>query len=333
MYRLKLAGLVVPVVAVSIFTTSYMFTKGMTFGVGFGFFGDPLIQPGLNWLNRKFPHWQKLLEIRNTILKGVPTNAQLTITLLRIGEANNAPLPPPPSAHAPPPDVPVDVSEKHLRATGSDWPLNATQEELDAAMAHDPAVPHQTSGMDIDQSKESKHGKKGSKILSFFKSGVKGTVETALGADKLKAKAGSEPAKGRLGAVVKDKEGDLTGPVDFSCRYHGKKGHAYITSKGTVPCISFSLDREIAEKGTLGREEELYPVWSVAITDIKEIKKVGGLGWKAKLVVGWALDREIADGIEITNKAGEKWVLTAMVLRDELFNRLIAMGGQKWESW
>jgi len=25
--------------------------------------------------------------------------------------------------------------------------------------------------------------------------------------------------------------------------------------------------------------------------------------------------------------------LTAIYLRDELFNRLVAMGGQKWESW
>jgi Protein of unknown function (DUF3292) len=54
-------------------------------------------------LNREFPNWQKLLEIRNTLLKGVPTNAQLTITLLRIGEANKAPLPPPPTSGIPPP--------------------------------------------------------------------------------------------------------------------------------------------------------------------------------------------------------------------------------------
>lgn len=58
-----------------------------------------------------------------------------------------------------------------------------------------------------------------------------------------------------------------------------------------------------------------------------------GLGWKAKLVVGWALDREVADGLEIVDKLGNHYVVTAMVLRDELFNRLIAMGGQKWEAW
>ena len=83
----------------------------------------------------------------------------------------------------------------------------------------------------------------------------------------------------------------------------------------------------------MGGHEHIDPVFSVAIGDIKEIKKIGGLGWKAKLVVGWAMDREIADGIEITDREGGKWTLTAIYLRDELFNRLVAMGGQKWESW
>ncbi|KAG9747138.1 hypothetical protein KCU59_g4643, partial [Aureobasidium melanogenum] len=333
LYRLRLAAVVVPLVAVSLFTSAYMFTKGVTFGIGFGFFGDPVIQPGLRWLNRTFPHWQKLLEIRNTLLKGVPTNAQLTITLLRIGEANKAPLPPPPHNKEPTPEVPTEITDEHLRAAGSDWPLNATQEELDEAMAHDPTTAHETSGADIDHSKDSKHGKKGHKLLSFFKGTVKGTVETALGADKLKAKAGSEPSKQRLGAVPKTKDYSVDGPVDFACRYHGKKGHTVISTRTTIPTVSFTLDKKVAEMGSLGREEELHPVWTIPIADIKELKKVGGLGWKAKLVVGWALDREVADGMEIVSKTGEAFTVTAMPLRDELFNRLVAMGGQKWEAW
>ena len=62
--RLRLAALLVPLLAASIFVTSYMFVKGVTFGIGFGFFGDPVIQPGIQWLNQKFPHWQKILELR-----------------------------------------------------------------------------------------------------------------------------------------------------------------------------------------------------------------------------------------------------------------------------
>jgi hypothetical protein len=309
-----------------------MFMKGVTFGIGFGFFGDPVIQRGLVYLNRRFPNWQKLLELRNTLLKGIPTNAQLTITLLRVGEANKAPLPPPPHIATAPPDRPAEISEKEFRATGADYPLNATQEELDEAMAHDPTTAHQTGGPDIDAAKDSKHGKKGSKILNFFKGTVRSGVETAIGADKLKAKVGDTHARNRLGAVPK-KDEDLTdGPVEFKARFEGHKGNVYITTKATIPCIAFSTDKTIEKIGSRDRED-LHPQWSIPVGDIVEIKKVGGYGWKAKLVIGWAMGREVADGMVITTRDGKTTRLTAMALRDELFNRLIAMGGQKWECW
>jgi len=64
-----------------------------------------------------------------------------------------------------------------------------------------------------------------------------------------------------------------------------------------------------------------------------EMKKVGGFGWKAKLVVGWAMGREVADGLIITDRQLNEYRIMALPLRDELFNRLVAMGGQKWECW
>jgi len=333
-YRLRLAAVVVPMLAASIFITSYMVVKGLTFGIGFGFFGDPIIQPGIKWLNSTYPNWQKLLELRNTLLKGVPTNAQLTITLLRLGEANKAPLPPPPGAGQAPPDEPAAITEEHLRSAGADEPLNATPEEIAAAMAHDANTPHEHTGDDVAASKDKPHGKKGSRLLGAFRSGVKGAVSSALGADHLKAKTGSSHAKQRLGVVPRDPKSDVSGPSDFKCRYNGHKGYVYIATKSTIPCVAFSMDKKIGTDSISGREErELHPVWSIPIGDIKELKKIGGLGWKAKLVVGWALDREVADGLEIVDKLGNHFIVTAMVLRDELFNRLVAMGGQKWEAW
>ncbi|KAF1978651.1 hypothetical protein BU23DRAFT_449367 [Bimuria novae-zelandiae CBS 107.79] len=341
-YRVRLAAVVAPLVLLSIFVTSYMFIKGLTFGVGFGFFGDPVIQPALKYLNRKFPNWQKLLELRNTLLKGVPTDAQLTITLLRIGEANKAPLPPPPHLAEPPPEKPADVSEKELRATGADYPLNATQEELNEAMTHDLNMAHETGGSDIDSAKTTKHGKKGTKILNFFRGTVKGGVETSIGADKVKAAVGDMHAKNRLGAVPRPDQNLKSGPVEFEARYQGHKGHVYITSKATIPCVAFSTDTSIEKIGTEERED-LHPQWSIPIGDIKELRKVGGYGWKAKLVVGWAMGREVADGLEIVLKdkptehgekiGSAKYKVTAVPLRDELFNRLVSMGGQKWECW
>jgi hypothetical protein len=97
--RIKLAAVLAPIFLISMFTNSYMFMKMNGLFVGFGIFADPLIWRALSYLNKEFPHWQKLLEIRNTLLKGVPTNAQLTVTLLRVGEANKAPLPPPPYSY------------------------------------------------------------------------------------------------------------------------------------------------------------------------------------------------------------------------------------------
>ena len=168
-YRLRLAGLVVPLLATSIFITSYMFMKGLTFGVGFAFFGDPIIQPGLELLNTKFPNWQKLLEVRNTILKGVPTNAQLTLTLLRVGEANKSPLPPPPTSGETPPEQPARVSTEELGEN-----LNVDHEDLQAAIEADPDVKHEVDGEDVAAAKGKSHGKKASRLLTAAKKTIKG---------------------------------------------------------------------------------------------------------------------------------------------------------------
>jgi hypothetical protein len=61
---MRLASVIIPIFGVSLFVTSYMFTKAVTLGLGFGFFGDPVISRGLDLLNRMIPDWQKLLELR-----------------------------------------------------------------------------------------------------------------------------------------------------------------------------------------------------------------------------------------------------------------------------
>lgn len=352
--RLRLASLVVPLLAISLVVTSYMYMKGVTFGVGFGFFGDPLISRGVTLLNEKFPNWQKLLELRNTVLKGVPTNAQLTITLLRVGEANKAPLPPPPQSGDIPPDETAHITEEQLDSTGADAPLGASPEEIRSttpphspanetkthtdtvlqaeAASNDPSAKTQVASSDVAASKDKTHGKKGSHVLGLFKTSVKASVETAIGTDRLKARAGSSAAKDRLGVLPKSAADLISGPIEFKARYKGKKGHVYIATKSTIPCVSFTTDHSVEKIGTQDRED-LHPQWSIAVGDVKEIKKIGGFGWKAKLVVGWALDRQVADGMEVMDKTGHMWKITAMPLRDELFNRLVAMGGQKWESW
>lgn len=166
-------------------------------------------------------NWQKLLELRNTVLKGVPTNAQLTLTLLRIAEQNRAPLPPPPNNDQPTEDKPATITDEHLRAAGGDPPLNATDRELNEAMEHEPGVANHSAGPDVDAAKRKSHTSKASHMLTAVKTSIKGSIETALGADHVKAKVGSERSKRRLGVVPGSRAGQLTGPVDFKCRYVG----------------------------------------------------------------------------------------------------------------
>ncbi|EPQ50194.1 hypothetical protein GLOTRDRAFT_50913, partial [Gloeophyllum trabeum ATCC 11539] len=277
--RFRLAGMIAPLVLGSLFLDERMVYRGTTFILGIAFFGQPVLVRGMEWFVRKVPNWRWYLEPRNTFLKGAPTNAQLTLTLLRIAEAHKAPLPPPPSrdAHEPPPERPTTPEEKP---------------------------------------------KKQHRLLNFIKGTARTGVSTILGVDQVRAKTiGDEHAKRRLGVLHghDHKSEHSEGPTAFNCRYEGKKGVAIISTQATSPCVSFE---------PAGKDD---PKWSVAISDIRELKKVGGLGAKGRLVVGYALGMEIVDGLEIVDREGKARLCTAVEKREELFNRLVALDGQKWE--
>ncbi|KAM0335032.1 hypothetical protein ACHAQA_000066 [Verticillium albo-atrum] len=310
--RLILAGVILPLFLASLLVTPHMAAKGFGFLVGFSFFGDPAIQRGVALIERKIPNWQHYIELRNTLLKGIPTNAQLTLTLLRIGERNKAPLPPPPRSDQAPPDQPHATAGEGLEHLGVD------QEEIDDAVQPDPELL-----APAESETPEKKQKKGHRIVNFIKSTAKGGINTTLTANKVKAKVGSHQAKDRLGVVKKvDQEDPAKGPVRFPARYGGKRGHAYITATATTPALSWTAEAEDA-----------HPKWSVTVGEIAEIQKLGGLGWKSKIVVGWATNREVADSLLIKDSTGGDYHLTAIETRDELFNRLAAMGSQMWEAW
>ena len=324
--RFRLGGILIPLIGVALLTPASIVVKGTTFITGAAFFGDPVMSRGLKLLNETIPNWMEYLDLRNSLLYGVPTNAQLTLTLLRIGEANKAPLPPPPKGGAAPSSAPPALH-------GDDVPMDVSHEEVQSAIH--PSSDSPPEHLEKKPAPPQKH-KAGSKILGFFKKSTKVTVEATLGADRLKATTGSAHAKNRLGVLPGAKEDLTSGPVDFKARYQGSKGYVYISTSATSPCVSFTKEIKAVEKAgsSVGStQKELNPQWSIAIGDIKELKKLGGFGWKVKLVVGWAMDREIADGLEIVDVKGGKWTITAVPLREELFNRLVALGGQKWESW
>ncbi len=120
----------------------------------------------------------------------------------------------------------------------------------------------------------------------MIKSTAKGGIRASLTADKAKATLGAQHARERLGVVKDDVLHKRAGPIQFPARYKGQKGHAYITVTATTPAVSWTSSLE-----------HMNPAWTVAVADIKEVKKLSGLGWKSKAVVGWALDKEIVGGL------------------------------------
>lgn len=156
-----------------------------------------------------------------------------------------------------------------------------------------------------------------------------------MGTDTIRAKAGSEPARDRLGVIPPPNEVPVSGPVEFEARFEGHRGCVYIGVVGTAPVLAFRRKRSggLARIGGVDKEDAVPPVWSVPVGDVVEMRKIGGYGWKAKLVVGWSMEREVKDGLEIRTVDGRVLKVTAVPLRDELFNRLVAMGGQRWEAW
>ncbi|KAI0697567.1 hypothetical protein BC835DRAFT_1270194 [Cytidiella melzeri] len=361
--RLRIAGPLLPLIFVTYFTPIALVMRVVSFSIGFAFFGQPLITQGVHWLTQKVPNWTDYLELRRSLLSGVPTNAQLTLTLLRIAEANKSPLPPPPTSQ----EATVSDSEDDTESfDGSEYDVDSDSEEYPATET----TTVDAEDVNAEQGSAPKR-KPGRRIAAALKRTVKAGVGGALGVDHLKAKVGSEHAKQRLGAVAAPPPtGDTVatsssndasidqpeqvarvslpggeGPCVFSARLHGKRGHVVVVNSATSPCLSFAytkIPRTIMSKllpGSYGDKDrseldiDLNPEFTVGIPDIVEMRKMGGYGWKGKLVIGWAMGREVLDGLEITDKMGKKYVMTAIKGRDELFNRLVAMGKHKWESW
>lgn len=95
------ACLLLPALATSYLSRDAMM-RGFQLGMGFAFFGRPLILRSGDFLNNHYPNWRTHCQLRHTILRDVPTNAQLTITILRAGERIKSPLAPSPVAHGAP---------------------------------------------------------------------------------------------------------------------------------------------------------------------------------------------------------------------------------------
>lgn len=157
--RFKIAGafVIAPFFALHM-VPAWMVARGLTFAFGVGMWGQPvLIWAGKQALQYLPPNWPELVDIRNSILSRVPTDAQLTIHLLRVAEALETPLPVPP----PPP---LKGTPKEAIKDSSPADLNEEDEaEIEEA---------EEQGGAKEAAVKTKHKTKGA-ILGLFRHGGK----------------------------------------------------------------------------------------------------------------------------------------------------------------
>jgi hypothetical protein len=349
-HRNRLAAALSVVFLLSICVSRGFIIRTSTFAFGALLFGDPVIQRASVWLDANLPSWRTYLNINNTLLAGVPTNAQVTLTQLRLAEARNTPIPPPPrpqDGKDTPPSTEIDLSaphDGHLGASFNDAPLGATDAELRAAAARDESTLEDAGGADHEAGTTAKSPaptseKRAGKILSLVRGIVKGSVRAGEGVDRLRAKAGNEGAKNRLGVIPSKSHETASGPVEYDARYMGEKGFLCLVSGTSGPVLAFTKRApsealpDGAALAVVVDEKDVRPEWSIPVDRIVELRKHSGYGFKSKLVAGWGVGRRLNDSLGITERGGETYAVTALPRRDELFNRLVAAGTQRWEIW
>ncbi|KLO84705.1 Uncharacterized protein LW93_4984 [Fusarium fujikuroi] len=286
------------------------------------------MRPLMHWICRFCDIWERSAKI---LFRGIPTDSQLTVALLRQSERDKAPLPPSPEPKSPPLDEPLVLNGNVLSGSAGDQPVGASPEEIRRAVQEEPGVVQDTGGDDHEYPDHESGGKRRGKLLGIIKPVVQAAVKTVIGANKIRAKTGTVSAKNRVGAASTREEPSIAGPVEFTCRWQGEKGFVYLTTDTESPHLCFSR-RSVGDSDDSSYHDVL-PTWTIPVKGITTLNKYSGYGAKAKLLAGWALESEITDGLEIFEDDGKSYLITAMARRDQLFNRLGAIGDQKWQIW
>lgn len=178
-------------------------------------------------------------------------------------------------------------------------------------------------------------------VISVFRGTTATGVRGKFAIDRLRAAAGSAHARAHLGILRSkdkfDRDNYPSGPFEFDCRYKGKRGVVIIDSTKQPALLYFTTDVPEHKSQANMAVEKRRPgsvLFDVSVSEVSEMRKTGGLGWKGKLVVGWAIGgKEVVDGLLLVVKDGQRFQLTAMSARNQLFDRLIAIDEQVWESY
>ncbi|EGX96963.1 hypothetical protein CCM_01622 [Cordyceps militaris CM01] len=305
--RLRLAiCLAAPALIMAILSRETMI-KSLELFFGFVFFGKPIIRRAYDLLDKHCPSWRNYGKLRNSVLKGVPTNAQLAITMLRVGERISSPLPPPPVSH--------DSPKMKAIADADRVPiLGATHEQTQKAIQPDP------DGGTVQNDDNEPKSKNIERFMGFIKHNSKRFVNLFHKVDKKRASRGDTHAQARLDLGQTTRQVPDAGPYRFPALCNGEVGYLHLTTVAATASVAWQ-----------SHDENLNTAWVVMVNDIADISKVDGMSLKTKHFVQWALDKESVNGLKLTTLSGECHHLDAVPNRDEAFNRLIAMGNQVWE--
>lgn len=256
-------------------------------------------------------------------MSGVPTNAQLTLTLLRIGEINSSPLPPAPTSDE----------------NGPAWPIRRKKSQAASSTdltAQGSTVDRQSPNPDVSIPETKPRKRFVFKLLKFFRRTIATAIKGHIAFDRAMAIAGSAHTQNLISMLQnRHFSGTPFGPLKFDAKFERKRGAVVIDSSKEPPVLYFTtyqssglddLRIESRKKGSV--------LFQIPVTDIKQLKKTEGLGWKGKLIVELtAGSKEAADGLVINgDELGQSYHLTGMRSRNQLFNRLVAIDAQFWES-
>lgn len=186
-----------------------------------------------------------------------------------------------------------------------------------------------------------------SKLINGLKSNIKGAVHVKSGIDHVRAKTtNSASAKEKVGVLVPKRKFIYAGPSEFNARYQGKSGWIYIinTPHTKSDPTTISGRNEIYNKTNLNQDKIIFntqvqgntadPILEVRLDDIVRLKRVkASPGMLVGKATEMSSDKEVLDSVEIEVRGREEPIkFTAVLERDELFNRLVAVGGQRWEN-
>ncbi|KAL4903348.1 hypothetical protein BDW74DRAFT_39217 [Aspergillus multicolor] len=355
--RFQLVGILMSVFLLSSMVSSHVIVKSCSLAVGIAFFGDPVFKRAMDLLNTKIPDWKTYLDIEKTLLKGVPTNAQLTLTLLRIGELNSSPIPIPPRSDTESSSGTQSPLSLFRRKTPKTIEGAAENAETDTVSQ----VGTSSTSPEGPLSEKKAKAKKWLRILKFARRAITTAIKGHIAYNRAMGLTGAGSryyAKSLLTAAL---DRNLTfqnlrllalgppssqnvggGPFTFDAKFERKRGTAvldfsdpeqpvlYFTSKNAAK-IQDDLRVDVQKPGDV--------LFQTPISAIKALKKTEGLGWKGKLIVQLAAGAEASTEGLIVGVKGEEgeedksFHLTGMKGRNALFNRLVAGGGQCWEMY